>query len=72
MESIGRPADHGFLYDALNVYHRAPIPSDLGGEELNADDYRLLIRYNEFYTNGERVISVIRVPYFSQHAYLLK
>lgn len=49
-----RPADHGFLYDALNVYHRAPIPSDLEGEELKADDYRLFIRYNEFYTTDER------------------
>jgi hypothetical protein len=56
MESNGRPADHGFLYDALNVYHRAPIPSDLEGEELNADDYRLFIRYNEFYIKGERAI----------------
>jgi hypothetical protein len=48
--------DHGFLYDALNVYHRAPIPSDLEGEEINADDYRLFIRYNEFYKKSEKTI----------------
>lgn len=54
MESIGRAADHGFLYDALHVYHRAPLPSDLEGEELIADDYRLFIRYQEFYTKSER------------------
>ena len=52
-----RPADHGFLYDALKVYHRAPIPFDLKGEEVNADDYRLFIRYNEFYKKSERPIS---------------
>lgn len=57
----GRPADHGCLYDALNVYHRAPIPSDLEGKELNADDYRLFIRYNEFFTLDER-------PYFNRNA----
>ncbi len=48
-------AAHGFFYDALKVYHRAPIPSDLNGEELNADDYRLFIRYNEY--RGKREVS---------------
>jgi len=62
MESNGRPADHGFLYDALNVYHRAPIPSDLEGEELNANDYRLFIRYKEFYTKGERIPIESEIP----------
>lgn len=57
MESNGSPANHGFLYDALKVYHRAPVPSDLDGEELNANDYRLFIRYNEFYTNGNSAIA---------------
>jgi hypothetical protein len=52
----GMPSDHGFLYDALKVYHRAPIPADLEGKELTADDYRLFIRYNEFYKNDERII----------------
>lgn len=42
-----RPAEHGIFCNALNVFHRAPIPSDLNGEELKADDYRLFIRYNE-------------------------
>lgn len=56
MGSDGKPADHDFLYDALNIYHRAPIPSDLEGNELQADDYRLFIRYNEFYKSDERVI----------------
>lgn len=55
--SGGKPAEHSCLYDALKVYHRAPIPSDLEGKELNADDYRLFIRYNEFYTANERATS---------------
>ena len=55
-ESKGRPADHGFLYDALKVFHRTPVPADLEGKELNADDYRLFIRYTEFYTSGDQEI----------------
>lgn len=49
--SDGKPADHGFLYDALNVKHRAPIPSDLDCE-LNNNDYRLFIRYKEYHTKA--------------------
>lgn len=44
------PAAHGFLYDALQELHRAPIPSDLEDEEFSPHDYRLFIRYNEFRT----------------------
>lgn len=43
----GKPSNHGYLYDALKVYHRAPIPSDVQGE-IKANEYRLFIRYNEY------------------------
>ena len=47
------PTEHGVLYDAKKVFHRAPLSSDLNGEELKLDDYRLFIRYNEFYAPDE-------------------
>jgi hypothetical protein len=50
----GRPSDHGFLYDAKKIYHRAPIPSDLDDKQLDVSDIRLFIRYNEFFTKSER------------------
>jgi len=49
------PAAHGFLYNALKVYHRAPIPYDLEHKELNPDDYRLFIRYTELYKENETI-----------------
>lgn len=62
IESRGIPAQQGYLYDALNVFHRAPLPPDLGGEELSAGDYRLFIRYNEFYTEKNALVTEIEMP----------
>lgn len=53
LDSEERPAEHGCLYDALKVYHRAPITSDLEGETLNENDWRLFVRYLEFYSRDE-------------------
>lgn len=52
-----RPAEHGFLYDALQIYHRAPLPADLKDEELTPNDYRLFIRYTEFHPEYQTPLS---------------
>lgn len=61
-----RPAKHGFLYDALNVLHRAPIPADLGREELTIEDYRLFIRYNDSHNKNRNLNVEKKPPIFSQ------
>ncbi len=46
LESLREPAIHGFLYDVLNILHRAPLSSDLDG--VGHNDYRLFIRYEDY------------------------
>ncbi len=45
LEKFGTPAKHGFLYDAMSLFHRAPQPSDIVGAGEN--DYRFFIRYED-------------------------
>ncbi len=50
----GKAAEHGVLYDAKNILHRAPIPADLEGKEIQANHHRLFIRYQEFQKPDEK------------------
>lgn len=46
IDSVAFPAKHGDLWHANKVLHRGPKASDLAGDPLTPDDYRLLIRFS--------------------------
>lgn len=55
IEQCGEATQMGHFYDALKLYHRAPIPTDLGDKGVSQTDYRLFIRYRTFLKpNDER------------------
>lgn len=48
LEAVSQAAEIGYLYDAKKTLHRAPHHEDFGGEELAANDYRLLLQFNAY------------------------
>lgn len=45
VKSAVQLAKFGYLYNAKEVFHRAPQLEDFNGEEISADDYRLFFHF---------------------------